>query len=92
MSQPRRASVSTRLKMAQNFSKFCLHALLGVYPGAQYTYYLGENLLEYITSEKDLGVDINSKLNFNDQCYRLINKANQQFGLTRRMCYFVLDR
>ena len=61
-------------------------------PGAQYTYYLGENLLGYVNSEKDLGVDINSKLNFNDQCHRLINKANQQFGLTKRTCYFVFDK
>ena len=65
--------------------------LLGILPDIQYFYYLGENPLEYADSEKDLGVDINTKLNFNDQCERLYSKANQQFGLTKRTCYFVND-
>ena len=65
--------------------------LLGILPNIQYYYSLGECLLDYVDSEKDLGVDINKKLNFGDQCTRLLSKANQQFGLTRRTCYFVND-
>ena len=68
-----------------------LPPLLGILPDIQYFYQLGEAALEYADSERDLGVDINPKLNFNDQCERLYSKANQQFGLTKRTCYFVND-
>ena len=68
-----------------------LPPLLGILPLIQYIYYLGESSLDYAESEKDLGVDINSKLNFNDQCERLFSKAYQQFGLTKRTCHFVRD-
>ena len=30
-------------------------------------------------------------MNFSDQCNRLLSKANQQFGLTKRTCSFVND-
>ena len=59
-----------------------LPPLLGILPNIQFIYNLGENSLDYADSEKDLGVDINSKLNFNEQCERIFSKANQQFGLT----------
>ena len=65
--------------------------LMGILPFIQYYYTLGEGLLDYTDSEKDLGVDINCHLNFNIQCQRLLSKAKQQFGLTKRTCYFVND-
>ena len=68
-----------------------LPPLLGILPNIQYFYELGEVALDYVDSEKDLGIDINSRLNFSDQCERLYSKANQQFGLTKRTCYFVND-
>ena len=68
-----------------------LPPLLGILPNIQYFYTLGDSPLDYNNSEKDLGVDINTKLNFNDQCNRLFSKANQQFGITKRTCYFVKD-
>ena len=60
-------------------------------PSIQYYYTLGESPLEYVNCEKDLGVDINTKFNFNDQCNKLISKASQKFGLTKRTCSFVTD-
>ena len=65
--------------------------LLGILPCIQFIYNLGGNPLDYTESEKDLGVDINPKLNFNAHCNRIISKANQMLGLTRRTCYFVND-
>ena len=65
--------------------------LMGILPCVQYHYTLGDNLLDYADSERDLGVDINSKLNFNEHCNRIISKANRQLGLTKRTCYFVKD-
>ena len=68
-----------------------LPPLLGILPNIQYFYTLGNIPLDYVDSEKDLGVTINTKLDFNDHCNKLINKANQRFGLTKRTCYFVND-
>ena len=65
--------------------------LLGILPNIQFIYTLGEDLLDYANSEKDLGVDINTKLNFSDHCNRIYSKANQMLGLTKRTCYFTTD-
>ena len=65
--------------------------LMGILPNIQYIYCLGDNPLDYVDNEKDLGVEINTKLNFNDQCNKILSKANQRFGMTKRTCYFVND-
>ena len=67
------------------------HPLLGILPNIQYFYTLGDSPLDYINSEKDLVVDINPKLSWNEQCNRIYSKANQMFGITKRTCYFVND-
>ena len=64
---------------------------LAVLPFVNFHYQLGESPLEYVDSEKDLGVFINCRLNFTEQQENLLLKANQQFGLVRRTCNFVMD-
>ncbi len=63
----------------------------GILPFIQYHYVLGDSMLNFVDSERDLGVDITKTLNFNDQRCRLLSKASQQFGLTKRTCSFVND-
>ena len=58
-------------------------------PFYEHFYTLNDNILDYETSEKDLGVVINSKLLWNTQCESLVQKANKQLGLVRRTCHFV---
>ena len=41
---------------------------LAMLPFVAYHYHLGENLLSYADSEKDLGVLVNKSFNFNEQC------------------------
>ena len=41
---------------------------LAMLPFVAYHYHLGENLLSYAESEKDLGVHINKSFTFNEQC------------------------
>ena len=62
---------------------------LGILPEIEFMYSIGSELLDYCTSEKDLGLTVNTKLNWNDHCDYLIAKANQKFGLLRRTCHFV---
>ena len=47
------------------------------------------NILDYVTSEKELGVNITTRLNWTDHCNKLYSKANQLLGLTKRICHFV---
>ena len=62
---------------------------LAMLPFVAYHYHLGENVLSYADSEKDLGVHINKSFNFNEQCEILLTEANQKFGILKRTCHFV---
>ena len=52
----------------------------------RFPYCLGEKCLDYVKSEKDLGVYISSGLNWSEHCKILANKANSMFGLIKRTC------
>ena len=60
-------------------------------PFVQYIYDLGGSPLDYVEYEKDLGVEINSRMNFSSQCEILLSKAKQKLGMIRKTCYFVSD-
>ena len=64
---------------------------LSLLPFVAHHYYLGENMLEYADSERDLGVDISDDFNFNNHCDRILSKASQKLGMIRRTCNFVND-
>jgi hypothetical protein len=63
----------------------------GILPFTRYIYSMGQSLLEYTDSEKDLGIIMTSNLNFNSQADALYGKANQKFGMLKRNCHFVND-
>ena len=46
-------------------------------------------MLNFVEFEKDLGVDMTKNFTFNNQFSRILAKASQQFGLTKRTCSFV---
>ena len=54
-------------------------------------YTLDSHPLKSVDVEKDLGVDITPKLNWEHQVTRLCSKAAQKLGLLRRSCFFVND-
>jgi hypothetical protein len=66
--------------------------LLSVLPFTTFVYSLGDSSLEYVVSERDLGVIVTSNLSWTEQCQKLLSKANQQLGLTRRTCNIVQDQ
>ena len=66
--------------------------LLDCLPFSKYHYTLGNSILEFTSSEKDLGVNITNTLNWNEQCSRLYSKANQMLGLTKRTTHFVISQ
>ena len=55
----------------------------------KYTYQLNGVPLQYVESEKDLGVNISANLCWTNHVNYLYSKANRNFGLLRRTCHFV---
>ena len=60
-------------------------------PFYEFWYSLNGNILDYESSEKDLGVVIRSNLSWNSHCEWIVQKANNQLALVRRSCYFITD-
>ena len=60
-------------------------------PFYEHIYSLNGELLDYVNSEKDLGVIITNKLSWNAHCENLVQKANQRLGLVRRSCHFIIN-
>ena len=56
--------------------------------GAQFVYSMNETPISYTAVEKDLGVLINSKLDWTEHCNAIYAKANQRLGLLKRTCHF----
>ena len=63
--------------------------LLQALPFSQFVYCLGNVPLDFVNSEKDLGVHINKSLTWTDHCNYLYSKANRNLGLLRRTCHFI---
>ena len=61
-------------------------------PLSKFFYTFGNSILDYSINERDLGVNVNIKINFEEHQASLINKAHQLFGITKRSCNFVMDR
>ena len=63
--------------------------LLDILPFVQFFYKMGDSILEYTETEKDLGILLNRTLNFTEHSNFLYGRANQRFGLLKRTCHFV---
>ena len=66
---------------------FYLNAL----PMSHYSYQLGNCILDYEESEKDLGVIVNSKFSWIEHQSLIISKASQMLGLTKQTCHFLMN-
>ena len=65
------------------------HQKLNILPFDRFSYELGSCILDYVNEEKDLGVIVTNKLNWDIQQATIISKANKQLGLLMRTCHFV---
>ena len=65
--------------------------LLSELPYYRFVYSLGGESLDYVDVEKDLGVMVKSSFDWKDQCDKVCSKANQNLGLSRRTCHFLVD-
>ena len=63
--------------------------LLDILPFVQFVYKMGDSILEYTETEKDLSILMNRTLNFTEHSHFLYGRANQCFGLLKRTRHFV---
>ena len=54
-------------------------------------YTIGSNIIDNTDFEKDLGVVVNTKLDWLQQQNCVLNKAHKMLGLTKRTCHFITD-
>ena len=74
-----------KVLMVSKFSPPLLHIL----PFVQFFYKMGDSILEYTETDKDLGILMNRTLNFTDHSNFPYGRANQRFGLLKRTCHFI---
>ena len=63
-----------------------------VLPFSRYPYQLENTILDYTNCERDLGILVNERFNWQDHQTYILKKASQMFGMTKRTCHFVYDR
>ena len=62
-----------------------------ILPLDRFPYRLGDSYLDYVNSEKDLGVIVNTHVSWHEQCSNLLVKSKSRLGLVRRTCHFTKD-
>ena len=60
-----------------------------ILPFQKFSYELGNSILDYDDTEKDLGVFLTTKLTWDSHHDFICKKASRQLGLLRRTCHFV---
>ena len=68
------------------------YLLIDELPFSKIFYFLDDKIIDYSLQERDLGIIMNAKLNFEDHHQAIITKAYQFLGLTKRSCHFVTDK
>ena len=81
---------ATKCKVLQihNNEPLCTREL----PLAKYFYYMNNEIIDFTESEKDLGVMVNSKFKWDHHQQKVLNKAHQMLGITKRTCHFITDQ
>ena len=65
---------------------------LHILPFPKFSYTLDNNILDYTDNECDLGITVNTTYSWNDQHDKILRKASQILGLTKRTCHFINDQ
>ena len=75
---------SNRWKLSFNVRKCKVMNLSKKLQSEMIDYYIGDDKLPNTYSEKYLGVIINNKLNWSEQCHEVYSKCNRMMGLIKR--------
>ena len=61
-------------------------------PFTIFNYKLGSVYIDYVGSQVDLGVTVNSKLLWTEHCEKLVKNANSKLALLMRTCHFTVNK
>ena len=61
-------------------------------PFTIFQYQLDSTYIDYVSSYVDLGVTVNNKLLWKEQCDKLVCKGNSQLGMLMRTCHFTMNK
>ena len=60
-------------------------------PFAHQYYNINGNTIAFSENERDLGVIVSSNFKWNEQHDKILKKAHQMLGFTKRTCHFIID-
>ena len=66
--------------------------IYNVLPFDRFSYESGDDTLDYVSEEKDLGIIVTNKLNWEQHQNYVISKASRQLGLLMRSCHFIRNK
>ena len=66
--------------------------VLDTLPFNNFLYELNDCGIDYVHSQVDLGVEVNTRFTWGAHCDALVAKASSRFGLLRRTCHFTTDK
>ena len=61
-------------------------------PCTIFNYKLGPDIIDYVSSQVDLGVTINKKLLWSEHCDKIVKSANSKLALLMRTCHFTSNK
>ena len=61
-------------------------------PLAKHHYFINGEFIEFTECQRDLGVLVNSRFKWDDHQQKVLNKAHQMLGITKRTCHYIMDR
>ena len=62
-----------------------------ILPFAHQYYNINGSIIEFCENERDLGVIVNSNFKWDDHHDKILKKAHQMLGFTKRTCHFIID-
>ena len=62
-----------------------------ILPFPKLPYMIDSNDIDFSVCEKDLGVLVNERFRWEDHHSKVLNKAHQMLGFTKRTCHFISD-
>ena len=63
-----------------------------ILPFDRFSYELKDSVMDYCSTEKDLGVIITPKITWDSHQNSIISKASHQLGLLKRTCHFIKNQ
>ena len=62
-----------------------------LFPIAKHHYFINQEFIDYTECQRDLGILVNTNFKWDDHQHKVLNKAHQMLGITKRTCHYITD-